>query len=103
MLVPAADLVDPLYPATPADPGNPADPADRGDAPDGDAVADPALGAGAVAACWLRWKAAGAADDSDEAAMVSVGVDQEDCVTSCSSAQCEAVAGGCGWTGVAIF
>ena len=85
MLFPAAGLVDPVYPA---------DPADTADAPGGIAVADPAVGAEPVAACWLRWKAAGEADESDgsdEAAMVSVGVDQE----SRSSTQREAVVGSC--------
>jgi hypothetical protein len=93
VLVPAADLVDPLYPA---------DPGDTVDVPGGVAVADPALSAGPVGVCWLCWKAAGAAD-SDEAAMVSVGVDQVDCAESCSSAHIKAAAGDCGWAGVAIF
>lgn len=67
VLFPAADLVDPVYPTGTAD------------FPVGIAVTDPALGTGPVAACWLGWEAAG---ESDEAAMVSVGVDQVDCVKS---------------------
>ncbi len=94
MLVPAADLVDPLYPA---------DPADTVDVPGGVAASDPALDAGPVAGCWLRWKAAGAAVGSDAAAMASVGVDQADCVVFCSSTQGDAVAGDCKWAGVSIF
>ena len=94
VLVPAADCVDPVYPA---------DPADTADTPSGVAVADPALGPGPVAARWLRWKAPGAADESDEAAMVSVGVDQADCVKSCSSTQREAVTDGCGSADAAVL
>jgi hypothetical protein len=60
------------------------------DAPSGVDVADPPLGAEPVASCWLRWKAAGETDESDEAAMLSVGVQE-----SRSSTQCGAVAGGC--------
>ncbi len=86
VLFPAADLVGPLYPA---------DPADTADDPGGVATADPALGAGSVAASWLCWEASGTVDESDEPAMVSVGMDQADCVKSRSSTQCEAVAGGC--------
>ena len=94
MLFPAADLVDPVTPA---------DPAEEADAPGGVVVADPALGAGSVAAWRLRWETAAAAEESDETAMGSVGVDQVDCVKSRSSTQCEAVAGGCGSADAAVF
>jgi hypothetical protein len=103
VLFPAAGLVAPVYPADTPDPADPAetpdpadpaetpDPADTPDASGGVAVADAAVGAELVAACWLRWKAAGEAGGSGEVAMVSVGVDQE----SRSSTQREAVVGNC--------
>ncbi len=92
MVFPAAGLADPAF----ADLVYPADPAETVDAP-GAAVADPALGAALVAACWLCWEAADAADDA------AVGVDQLGCVKFCSSTPCEAVAGNCRSADAAVF